>query len=163
MRRPELLLLAIGIIILGLIIVAFSTSVAIAPGNQKKQVTITTILDDQGDPPRLLNILFQPAIKELEARHKDLEIKLDYRPVPYLNLHDQISKSMANQTPVDILTVDHIWLGEFAEKGYLADLTNFTKNWGRSSDWYEGNWDGGVYNDKVYGIWTVVDVRGLWY
>jgi len=163
-RLPKLIIVTIGvIIILTFTVVTFSPRVAHALENEKKQVTITAILDDQGDPPRLLNILFQPAIKELEARHKDLEIKIDYRPVPYLNLHDQILKSMANQTPVDILTVDHIWLGEFAEKGYLADLTNLTKSWGRQNDWYEGNWDGGVYKDKVYGIWTVVDVRGLWY
>ena len=163
-RGPKLLILAIGIIAaLCLISVAISPSVAIESQDQKKQVTITAILDDQGDPPRLLKWLFQPAIKELEARHQDLEIKLDYRPVPYLNLHEQIFKSMANQTPIDIFTVDHIWLGEFAEKGFLTDLTNYTKKWGRSSDWYQGNWDGGVYKDKVYGIWTVVDVRGLWY
>jgi multiple sugar transport system substrate-binding protein len=163
MRGPRLLFLAISIIILlGFIIVAASPSLAIESQDQKKQVTITAILDDQGDPPRLLKWLFQPAIKELEARHQDLEIKLDYRPVPYLNLHEQILKSMANQTPVDMLTVDYIWLGEFAEKGFLTDLTNYTKKWGRSSDWYQGNWDGGVYKDKV-GIWTVVDVRGLWY
>ena len=164
MRGPGLLFLAISIIAaLCLISVTISPSVAIGSQDQKKQVTITAILDDQGDPPRLLKWLFQPAIKELEARHQDLEIKLDYRPVPYLNLHEQILKSMANQTPVDIFTVDHIWLGEFAEKGFLTDLTNYTKKWGRSSDWYQGNWDGGVYKDKVYGIWTVVDVRGLWY
>lgn len=164
MRGPRVLFLAIGIIILlGFIIVAISPSLAIESQDQKKQVTITAILDDQGDPPRLLKWLFQPAIKELEARHQDLEIKLDYRPVPYLNLHEQILKSMANQTPVDILTMDYIWLGEFAEKGFLTDLMNYTKKWGRSSDWYQGNWDGGIYKDKVYGIWTVVDVRGLWY
>jgi multiple sugar transport system substrate-binding protein len=164
MIGPKLLFLTISIIILlGLIIVANSPSLAIESQDQKKQVTITAILDDQGDPPRLLKWLFQPAIKELEARHQDLEIKLDYRPVPYLNLHEQILKSMANQTPVDILTIDYIWLGEFAEKGYLTDLTNYTKKWGRSSDWYQGNWDGGVYKDGIYGIWTVVDVRGLWY
>jgi multiple sugar transport system substrate-binding protein len=163
-RGPKLLILAIGIIAaLCLISVAISPSVAIESQDQKKQVTITAILDDQGDPPRLLKWLFQPAIKELEARHQDLEINLDYRTVPYLNLHEQILKSMANQTPVDIFTIDHIWLGEFAEKGFLTDLTNYTKKWGRSSDWYQGNWDGGVYKDKVYGIWTVVDVRGLWY
>ena len=164
MRGPGLLFLAISIIAaLCLISVTISPSVAIGSQDQKKQVTITAILDDQGDPPRLLKWLFQPAIKELEARHQDLEIKLDYRPVPYLNLHEQILKSMANQTPVDILTVDYIWLGELAEKGFLTDLTNYTKKWGRSSDWYQGNWDGGVYKDGVYGIWTVVDVRGLWY
>jgi multiple sugar transport system substrate-binding protein len=163
-RGPKLLILAIGIIAaLCLISVAISPSIAIESQDQKKQITITAILDDQGDPPRLLKWLFQPAIKELEARHQDLEIKMDYRPVPYLNLHEQIFKSMANQTPIDIFTVDHIWLGEFAEKGFLTDLTNYTKKWGRFSDWYQGNWDGGVYKDKVYGIWTVVDVRGLWY
>ncbi len=164
MSSAKLSTLAIGIIILlGLSIVAIYSSVAIVSGQQKKQVTLTAILDDQGDPSRLLKMLFQPAIQELKARHQDLDIQLDYRPVPYLNLHSQILDTMANQTPVDIVTVDYIWLGEFAEKGLLMDLTNYTKNWGRSSDWYEANWDGGVYNDKVYGIWTVVDVRGLWY
>jgi len=164
MSCPKLLFLATGIILLlGLSIVAIYSSGVIVSGEQKKQVTLTAILDDQGDPPRLLKMLFQPAIQELEARHPDLDIQLDYRPVPYNNLHEQILNSMANQTPVDIVTVDYIWLGEFAEKGFLTDLTNYTKNWGRSSDWYEANWDGGIYNDKVYGIWTVVDVRGLWY
>ena len=52
--------------------------------NQKKQVTLTAMLDDQGDPPRLLPMLFQPALEELRARHPDIEIQLDYRPIPYL-------------------------------------------------------------------------------
>jgi multiple sugar transport system substrate-binding protein len=164
MSCPKLLLVSTGIILLlGLSIVAIYSSGTIVSGEEKKQVTLTAILDDQGDPPRLLKMLFQPAIQELEARHPDLDIQLDYRPVPYNNLHEQILNSMANQTPVDIVTVDYIWLGEFAEKRFLTDLTNYTKNWGRSSDWYEAKWDGGIYNDKVYGIWTVVDVRGLWY
>jgi ABC-type glycerol-3-phosphate transport system substrate-binding protein len=57
----------------------------------------------------------------------------------------------------------YIWLGEFVEKGLLTDITNYTKDWGRASDWYQANWDGGSYNDKIYGIWTVVDARGTWY
>jgi multiple sugar transport system substrate-binding protein len=145
MSCPKLLLVSTGIILLlGLSIVAIYSSGTIVSGEEKKQVTLTAILDDQGDPPRLLKMLFQPAIQELEARHPDLDIQLDYRPVPYNNLHEQILNSMANQTPVDIVTVDNIWLGEFAEKGFLTDLTNYTKNWGRSSDWYEANWDGGI-------------------
>ncbi|HZC49267.1 MAG TPA: extracellular solute-binding protein [Nitrososphaeraceae archaeon] len=70
---------------------------------------------------------------------------------------------MSNQTPVDIMTVDQIWLGEFAEKGFLTDLTERANTWGRQKDWYQANWDGGVYNDKFYGIWTFADVRGIWY
>ena len=83
-----------------------STSTA----QQKKQVVLTAMLDDQGDPPRLLNMLFQPALQELRARHPDIDIQLDYRPIPYLNLHTQFLKAITNQTPVDILTVDQIWL-----------------------------------------------------
>ena len=49
---------------------------------KKKQVTLTAMLDDQGDPPRLLRMLFQPALEELRARHPDIEIQLDYRPIP---------------------------------------------------------------------------------
>jgi multiple sugar transport system substrate-binding protein len=131
--------------------------------DQKRRVTLTVIVDDQGDPPRLMNMLFQPALNELSARHPDLEIQLDYRPIPYLDLHQEFSKAMANQTAVDIMTVDHIWLGEFVENGFLTDLTDHAQSWGRQDEWYSANWGGGIYNDKVYGIWTVTDVRGMWY
>jgi multiple sugar transport system substrate-binding protein len=130
---------------------------------QKQQVTLTAVLDDQGDPPRLLKILFEPALKELRARHPDLDIKLDYRPIPYTELHSKFLQTMVNKTAIDIVTVDYIWLGEFVEKGLLTDITNYTEHWGRSSDWYEANWDGGAYIDKVYGVWTVADARGIWY
>jgi hypothetical protein len=60
------------------------------------------MLDDQGYPPRLLNMLFNPALEELRSRHPDLDIKLDYRPIPYINLHNEFSKAMANQTV-------HVW------------------------------------------------------
>jgi multiple sugar transport system substrate-binding protein len=155
--------LAISLAIaVGLVIVIGDISSS-SSAQQKKHVTLTTVVDDQGDPPRLLNMLFQPAMQELKARHPDIDIQLDYRPIPYLNLHTQFLKAMANQTPVDIMSVDQIWLGEFVEKGYLTDLTDRAKSWGREKDWYEANWDGGVYKDKVYGIWTVADLRGMWY
>jgi multiple sugar transport system substrate-binding protein len=130
---------------------------------QKRQVTLVAVLDDQGDPPRLMDWLFRPALEELKNRHPDLNITLDYRPIPYLNLHQEFSNAMANQTAVDIMTVDHIWLGEFVEKGYLTDLTEDAQKWGRGEEWYSANWAGGIYNDSVYGIWTVTDVRGMWY
>ena len=61
------------------------------------------------------------------------------------------------------MTVDQIWLGEFVQKGFLTDLTNYTQKWGRENDWYPASWAAGVYNDKVYGINPFADVRGLWY
>ena len=59
--------------------------------------------------------------------------------------------------------LDQIWLGEFAQKHLLTDLTNYTEKWGRASDWYESNRDGMTYNGSIYGIWAWTDVRGMWY
>jgi multiple sugar transport system substrate-binding protein len=70
---------------------------------------------------------------------------------------------LANQTPVDIVNPDVIWLGEFAQKGYLTDLTNRSISWGRLSDFYQNNVDGMTYNHKIYAIWVWTDVRGMWY
>ena len=130
---------------------------------QKRQVTLVAVLDDQGDPPRLMDWLFRPAMEELKNRHPDLNITLAYRPIPYQNLHQEFANAMANQTAVDIMTVDYIWLGEFVENGFLTDLTDHAQGWGRQDEWYSANWAGGIYNDRVYGIWTVTDVRGMWY
>jgi multiple sugar transport system substrate-binding protein len=121
------------------------------------------MVDDQGDPPRLLKLIFEPVLIELRARHPDMDIQLDYRPIPYLNLHSQFLAAMSNQTPIDIMTVDRIALGQYVEKGFLTDLTDYANNWGRQKEWYTANWDGGIYNNRVFGIWTVADVRGIWY
>src|SRR5918995_1133996 len=71
--------------------------------------------------------------------------------------------AISNQTQVDLISLDQIWLGEFAERGLLADITDKVKNWGRISDLYGPNFDGTVYNDRIYGMWAWTDVRGIWY
>ncbi|MDQ3835667.1 MAG: extracellular solute-binding protein [Thermoproteota archaeon] len=131
--------------------------------DQRRQVTLVAVFDDQGDPPRLMNWLLRPAVEELQKRHPDLNITLDYRPIPYLNLHQEFLNAMANQTAVDITTVDHIWLGEFVENGFLTDLSDQAQSWGRQDEWYPASWAGGIYDDRVYGIWTFADLRGIWY
>ena len=129
---------------------------------QKQKVTITAILEDQGDPRRW-NALFQPALQELRARHPEKEILLNTTMLPYSQARSHMLGALSAKTPVDLISLDQIWLGEFAQKGLLTDLTNYTKNWGRENDWYEENWDGGIYGGKVYGIWSWTDIRGIWY
>ena len=129
---------------------------------QKEQVTLTAILEDQGDPERW-SALLQQSIQELNAKHPELDININYTTYPYDKTREQLLKVISEGIPVDLITVDQIWLGEFAENGLLTDLTNYTQKWGRSSDWYEIHWDGGAYNDKISGIWAWTDVRGIWY
>jgi multiple sugar transport system substrate-binding protein len=120
---------------------------------QKQQVTLTAMLTSLGNPT-VWNSLFQSALSELRTRHPDMDIKLNYKAFPYNQTRSQLLETLGNKTPVDLVSVDQIWLGEFAEKGYLIDLTDRVKSWGRASDWYQTNFAGGVYKGKVYGIWA---------
>jgi len=148
------------LLLLGIIIVSaasFTTASA-----QKKQVSLYGILEDQGDPERWKSLIL-PAIKELRLRHPNLDIQMNYTTYPYNEMRAKLLSAAANHTNVDLISVDQIWLGEFAEIGFLTDLTNYTKNWGRENDWYQESWDGGFYNDTIHGIWAWTDIRGLWY
>jgi multiple sugar transport system substrate-binding protein len=148
---------------LGLLLVVFLSNFPIMSySQQKEQMTLTAILEDQGDPERWSPLL-QQSIQELNAKHPELDININYTTYPYDKTREQLLKAMSDKVPVDLITVDQIWLGEFAENGLLTDLTNYTQTWGRSPDWYEIHWDGGAYNDKIYGVWAWADVRGMWY
>ena len=130
--------------------------------NHKSVVVLKAILEDQGDPSRWTT-LFGPAFEELRNRHPNIDLELNYTTFPYKEARVQMLRSLSNHTPVDLISLDQIWLGEFAQSGLLADLTNDSANWGRQKDWYQSNWDGGIFGDKVYGIWAWTDVRGIWY
>lgn len=130
---------------------------------QKQNVTLTTILDNLGDEERWTSIM-EEALSELRKQHPEMQIEISYNQLQHPNERTEFLKAMTNNTPVDLMSVDQIWLGEFAGKGLLTDLTPYIESWNRSaSDWYEVNWDGGSYNDKVYGIWLWTDVRGMYY
>lgn len=150
-------------------IIALVSLVLIAPSltpftmvhaQQPKQVTLTAIV---AEPKERWDSLFADALTKLRERHPDMKIDIDYRVLPYADTRKQILTAMAGRTPVDLISVDQIWLGEFAEGKFLSDLSNLTQSWNRSSEWFKTNWDGGIYNGKVYGIWAWTDVRSMWY
>jgi multiple sugar transport system substrate-binding protein len=129
---------------------------------QKQEVKLSALLEDQGDPERWKSLIL-PSLQELRNRHPDLNIQLNYTTYPYNEMREKLLSAAQNKTEIDLITLDQIWLGEFAEKGFLTDLTNYTKSWGRQNDWYEESWDGGFYKDTIYAIWAWTDIRGMWY
>jgi multiple sugar transport system substrate-binding protein len=136
------------------------TPLKMLQGQQPAQVTITAIV---AEPKERWDALFADALAKLREKHPDMTINIDYRVLPYADTRKQILTAMAGKTPLDLISVDQIWLGEFAQGGFLSDLTDLTNSWNRSSEWYKANWDGGIYNGKVYGIWAWTDVRAMWY
>jgi multiple sugar transport system substrate-binding protein len=133
-----------------------------APAVHTEKVTLTTVLTDLSQKGRW-EILIGNALKELRIRHPEKVINIEYREFLTNDTKRQITNAIANGTPVDLVSVDQIWLGGLAEKGYLTDLTAYAQSWGRLSDWYQSNLDGMIYKKKIYGIWAWTDVRGLWY
>ena len=108
-------------------------------------------------------MLLKSAMQKLQGRHPDMDIKINYTVLPYDISRRSILNSLGNQSSIDLVSVDQIWLGDFAERGYLTDLTARAQSWGRLSDWYQSNLPGIIYKGKIYGIWAWTDVRGIWY
>lgn len=123
---------------------------------------LSALLEDQGDPERWKSLIL-PSIQELRHRHPELSIQLNYTTYPYDEMREKLLSAAKNQTEIDLITLDQIWLGEFAEKGFLTNLTNYTHSWERQNDWYEESWDGGLYKGTTYAIWAWTDIRSLWY
>jgi multiple sugar transport system substrate-binding protein len=159
LRTKILSIILILFLVLGTVVLTHSLKPVFA---QKEQVTLKAMLDNLAEPGRW-NGLIQTALKILRDRHPEADIQLTYTESPYNETRTKMLGALGNHSSIDLVSVDQIWLGEFAEKGLLTDLTNRTEKWGRSSDWYQANWDGGSYNDKIYGIWAWTDVRGIWY
>jgi multiple sugar transport system substrate-binding protein len=151
-------LLLVTILGIGILTAGTFSSV---PSFAKEKVTLNALLVEPGD--RWEKALIPMALQNLTAKYPELDIQINYTILPYNGAREQMLKAMSNQSNIDLISVDQIWLGEFAEKGYLTDLSNYSKTWGRLSNWYESNLDGAVYNDKIFGIWAWTDVRSIWY
>ncbi len=130
--------------------------------HDKTNVTLRGIFDDLSEPGSW-NLLLQPALDELNRRHPDMNIQIEYDDFPYRDTRNRILDNLSNGDSVDIVSVDQIWLGEFAEKGLLRNITDEFEKWGRISDLYEAIIDGCVYNNTAYGLWLWTDIRGMWY
>jgi multiple sugar transport system substrate-binding protein len=154
-------LFTVGILV-GMLASSAGLSTPLVLAQQKKQVTLRAELDDLGSVIKW-NGLLQPAIHVLNLRHPDMNIQINYTTTHYNQTRTHLLNSLGNKTNIDLISIDQIWLGDFAQRGYLTDLTNYFKGWSRGSDWYQTNLDGGVYNGKLYGIWAWTDVRGIWY
>ncbi|MFL6486538.1 MAG: extracellular solute-binding protein [Nitrososphaera sp.] len=130
--------------------------------SDKTNVTLRGHLTELGDPGRW-NKLLQPALDELNRRHPDMNIQIEYTDSPYNETRDIILDSLSSGDSLDIVSVGDLWLGQFAELGLLSNLTAEAEQWGKLSDLYEANLDGTVYNNTIYGLWLWTDIRGIWY
>ena len=148
------------ILLLGLGISIVCNLFVLSYAQKEQQINLTGFFVD---PEDRWKSLMPSALDELRTRHPNLNIQINYTVFPYNDARTQMLKSLANGTPIDLISLDQIWLGEFANNSYILDITNRTNSWGGLSDWYQANLDGNMYNGKVYGIWAWTDIRSIWY
>jgi len=118
-------ILAVGLI-LSIIASSAGASTGVTLAQKKRQVVITAMLDDLGNVIKWDDLL-QPAIQELKARHPDLNIQINYTTTPYNQTRNNLLNVLGNKSAIDLISVDQIWLGDFAQRGYLTNLTDYLK------------------------------------
>jgi multiple sugar transport system substrate-binding protein len=109
------------------------------------------------------DMLIPACEKILNENHPDMDISIEYEVLPYADTRTKLINFMAAGTERDLVSVDQIWLGEFAKGGFMKDITSEVNNWGRIDEFYEKNVEGSKFDGKFYGIWTWTDVRVMWY
>jgi multiple sugar transport system substrate-binding protein len=161
---PLLLFLLVGLTVIIFTTVAHPSFAQLL--TQKEKITLTVIFVQLDNNREMGKPLLESALTKLKTMYPNFDIQLKYLEYPSNQIRFQILKALNGTTvsgSTDLISLDQIWLGDFAKKGLLTELTNYTKNWGRQNDWYPENWDGGIYGGKVYGIWAWTDIRGIWY
>jgi multiple sugar transport system substrate-binding protein len=93
------------------------SSYALAYPQSNKNITITEI-SNQFNIKDMGKSLVDSAADKLRSNHPDLHIRVKYieTGLDNKNTRNQILKAITNGTSVDIVTLDQIWLGEFAQK-----------------------------------------------
>src|SRR5919108_4813615 len=83
-------------------------SFTLVPSNQsstslnKTNVTLRGLFTNLGDPGRW-NELLQPALDELNRRHPDMNIQIEYADFPYRDTRNRILDNLSNGVSVDIV------------------------------------------------------------
>ena len=140
------------------IIILFVICVKNVSGTQDdSEITLTILFNEIVTSPNAGKHLIDNAIKVLE-NETDAAIKVNYVEFQSDNsTRDEIIRLLSNQTPIDIITVDQIWLGELAQKGLLTDPQITLHNGGIETEMRSGTSEiGKVESHKeeftVYGL-----------
>ncbi|HVI91850.1 MAG TPA: sugar ABC transporter substrate-binding protein [Dongiaceae bacterium] len=71
---------------------------------------------------------YRAAIKMLPDFEKQTGIKVDYEILPYENTREREVLEFSSGGDLDVVLIDLVWLGEFAESGWVEPMDDFFKN-----------------------------------
>lgn len=100
-------------------------------------------------------------VGEFNKDNPDVEVLIDY--VSYDALHDKITTAMASSPPAyDVFLVDDIWYAEFADAGYIWDVSDKITP-AMKDNIFDAAWDITVVGGKTYGMPWLLDQKYFYY
>ncbi len=126
------------------------------------KVTLTAQLS--GGPKYIWDALIPVAEEKFEDENPNIDLEVNYKVCEeYPGWAEKLLSMAANRDQADIVAVDHIWLGQFVETGYIKDITDEAKKWDIEQKLYQPYLEGCKYNGKYYGVWSWTDARLVWF
>ncbi|CCU78913.1 hypothetical protein HSACCH_00979 [Halanaerobium saccharolyticum subsp. saccharolyticum DSM 6643] len=104
---------------------------------------------------------YDQIIAEFEDNNPGIEVELTL--VGYDALHDKLITSISGANPAyDVVLIDDIWYAQFAEAGWLLDVTERVSS-DMNDDVYDKAWEVVGYNDRLYGLPWLLDLEYFFY
>jgi multiple sugar transport system substrate-binding protein len=114
-------------------------------------------MDQAGMTPEELDEI----VAQFEEAHPGVTIETNY--VLYDGLHDLLVTSVSSDPPAfDIFLVDDIWFAEFADAGWVLDITDRITDEQRAGI-FESAWPITTVNGVVYGLPWLLDQKLFYY
>ncbi len=100
-------------------------------------------------------------VSEFNQQNPNIKVEIDY--VAYDALHDKIITGMAATSPAyDVFLVDDIWYAEFADKGYILEITDkLTQE--MKDEVFDAAWEISTVSGKAYGMPWLLDQKYFFY
>jgi multiple sugar transport system substrate-binding protein len=128
------------------------------PAKPAGPVTIRVLTMEQAGPTvEEMNAI----VGEFNKANPNVNVEIEY--VSYDALHDKITTAMASTPPAyDVFLVDDIWYAEFADKGYILNVTDrITKD--MKDKIFKAAWDITTVGGKTYGMPWLLDQKYFFY
>lgn len=121
-------------------------------------VTVRVLAMEQAGPTvEEMNTIVQ----EFNETDPNVVVEIEY--VAYDALHDKIVTAMASDPPAyDVFLVDDIWYAEFAEAGYILDVTSRLSQ-ATKDNVFEAAWQITTVDGKTYGMPWLLDQKYFYY
>lgn len=140
------------------VLVLLAAAVGCQPQQPSGPVTIRVLSMEQAGPTvDEMNSI----VSEFNQANPDVNVEIEY--VSYDALHDKIITAMTSTPPAyDVFLVDDIWYAEFADKGYILDVTDRIPQ-ATKDNVFDAAWLITTVDGKTYGMPWLLDQKYFYY